>query len=161
MPSKMSDQVRQLVGLENVLRKARRRRRECEREHGQGSAPLRRYEDLIERVSGEIDAADRGQLQEYLGYLEQSLIPRISTRVETTKEDMVTAATRVVDGKTQLLELRAEYSDTLERCRVVRERLGLDPFRPVEAHFGLGVHAPNASRHAREAHNLVKEYLRS
>ncbi|MDH3590378.1 MAG: hypothetical protein OER88_00760, partial [Planctomycetota bacterium] len=152
----MSDQVRQLVALENVLRKARRRRRECEREIGAQGDRTQRYGDLIDRIADEIDGADKGQLQEYLDYLEQSLIPRISGRVETTKEQMVEAATQVVDGKTQLSELRSEYTDTLERCRVVRERLGLDPFKPAEAHFGLGVHKPNATMHEREAHSLVK-----
>jgi hypothetical protein len=65
-----------------------------------------------------------------------------------------------VDGKHQLMELRTEYSDALERSRSVRERLSLDPFKPAEARFGLGPHPPRADRQLREAHDLVKEYLK-
>ena len=74
---------------------------------------------------------------------------------------MVAAARHVVDGKHNLSELRHEYTDALDRSRQVRERLGLDPFRPLEVHFGLGAHAPHADRPERDAHDLVREYLKT
>ena len=157
----MSEQVRHLVGLENLLLKARRRHRECERDEGTANGPRTvRYRDLIRRLSDEIHAADRGQLEDYLAYVEQDLIQRIAQRVEETKREMVDAARQKVDGKTRLLELRTEYSDALARSRSVRERLGLDPFKPAEAHFGMGMHPPHADRHLREAFDLVREYLK-
>lgn len=160
--SKMSEQVRQLVGLENLLVKARRRHRECEREEGAASgAKTRRYRSLIKRLSDEIHAADRSQLEDYLAYVESELIPRISRRVDATKDEMVEAARQMVDAKVHLHELRGEYQDALDRSRSVRERLGLDPFVAPEAHFGLGVHAPHADRHLREAHEVAREYLKS
>ena len=56
----MSDQVRLFVGLENILLKARRRVRECEREEGGASgAASGRYRELVARLSNEIQAADR------------------------------------------------------------------------------------------------------
>jgi len=158
---RMSEQVRHLIGLENLLLKARRRHRECERDEGSSQGPrTRQYKLLIKRLSDEIHAADKGQLEDYLAYVEQDLIPRIAKRVEGTKIEMVAAARHVVDGKSQLMEHRSEYSDALERSRSVRERLGLDPFKPAEARFGLGPHPPNADMHVREAHDLVKEYLK-
>lgn len=159
--TKMSEQVRQLVGLENTLQKARRRHRECERERGSDDPRTGRYAELIARLSEEIHSADQGQLQEYLEYVETTLLPRIAKRVEATKEEMVEAATQIVDGKAHLMELRAEFTDAMERVRSVRERLALDPFKPAEAKFGLGAHPPNAERRVREAHNLVKEYLKT
>ena len=56
--SRMSEKVRQLVGLENVLVKARRRFRECEREEP-GNPHTERYRDVIARISDEIHSADR------------------------------------------------------------------------------------------------------
>jgi len=157
----MSEQVRHLVGLENLLFKARRRHRECERDEGRPDGPRTSlYGQLIKRLSDEIHAADRAQLEDYLAYVEQDLIPRITQRVEGAKEGMVEAAKQVVDGKTQLLELRTEYSDALERSRSLRERLGLDPFLPAEARFGLGAHPPNADRRLRDAFDIVKEFLK-
>jgi len=159
--TRMSEQVRQLVGLENLLLKARRRHRECERDEGSANGPrTRRYRALIKRLSDEIHAADRGQLEDYLAYVEQDLIPRIAKRVEATKEEMIESARQLVEGKLKLQELRTEYSDSLDRSRSVRERLGLDPFKPAEAHFGLGVHPPHADRHLREACDIVREYLK-
>ena len=50
--TKMSDKVRQLIGLENILMKARRRHRECEREERQSEGPqAKRYSKLIARLS--------------------------------------------------------------------------------------------------------------
>ena len=161
MSGKMSEQVRQLVGLENTLQKARRRHRECEREQGPEHLQTARYADLIGRLSEEIHGADQAQLQEYLGYIEGALLPRITQRVEATKEEMVEAATQIVDAKHHLMELRAEFTDALERVRSVRERLSLDPFQPIEAKFGLGTYPPNAERRVRDAHGLVKDYLKS
>jgi len=159
--ARMSEQVRHLIGLENLLLKARRRHRECERDEGSSQGPrTRQYRSLIRRLGDEIHAADRRQLEDYLTYVEQDLIARIAKRVERTKDEMVEAARQVVDGKHQLMELRTEYSDALERSRSVRERLGLDPFKPAEARFGLGPHPPHADRQVREAHDLVKEYLK-
>jgi len=161
MPGKMSEQVRQLVGLENTLQKARRRHRECERERGADHAWTARYAELIGRLSEEIHGTDQGQLQEYLTYIEDTLLPRITRRVESTKQEMVEAATQIVDAKHHLMELRAEFTDALERTRSVRERLALDPFLPIEAKFGFGTHPPNAERRVRDAHSLVKDYLKS
>ena len=135
--SHISETVRHLVGLENLLTKARRRHRESEREEGSASDKARRYRSLIKRLSDEIHGADQAQLQEYLAYVESQLIPRV-----------------------YLLELRHEYTDALERSRVVRERLNLDPFRPAEAHFGIGPLGPEADRHDREARDIVKDYLK-
>jgi hypothetical protein len=147
--ARMSEQVRHLIGLENLLLKARRRHRECERDEGSSQGPrTRQYRSLIRRLGDEIHAADRRQLEDYLTYVEQDLIPRIAKRVERAKDEMVEAARQVVDGKHQLMEMRSEYSDALERSRSVRERLGLDPF------------PPHADRQLREAHDLVKEYLK-
>jgi hypothetical protein len=156
----LSETVRHLVGLENLLTKARRRHRESEREEGSGSDKARRYRALIKRLSDEIHGADQAQLQEYLAYVESQLIPRIARKVDKTKEQMVAAARKVVDGRVYLLELRHEYTDALERSRVVRERLNLDPFRPAEAHFGIGPLGPEADRHDREARDIVKDYLK-
>lgn len=159
---KMSEQVRVLVGLENLLLKSRRRYRECEREEGRSDGPKgARYKTLIARISEEIHGADKAKLEEYLEYMEQVLLPRISNRVEASKDEMVEAAKQIVDGRTRLHELRTEYTDALERIRSVRERLALDPFKPVEAHFGLGAHPPNVDRRDRDAHDLVREYLKT
>jgi len=137
----MSEQVRHLIGLENLLAKARRRQRECERDEGSAQGPrTRRYAQLVSRLGEEIHQVDRGQLEEYLRYVEQDLVPRILQRVETAKEKMVDAAKHVVAG--------------------IRERLGQDPIMPLEARFGLGAHPPHADRATREAHDLVKEYLK-
>ena len=65
--SKMSDRVRQLVGLENILMKARRRHRECEREERRSDGTrAKRYAELIVRLTEEIHAADQSQLEHYL-----------------------------------------------------------------------------------------------
>ena len=160
--TKMSDEVRLLVGLENLLLKARRRHRECEREEGGDKSPRAlRYAELIGRLSEEIHTTDQSRLEEYLSYVEQSLLPRIATRVEATKEEMLEAAKQMVDARAHLMDLRTEYTDALERIRSVRERLGLDPFKPLDARFGLGPHPPNADRRVREAHNLSKGFLKS
>jgi hypothetical protein len=157
----MSEQVRHLIGLENLLARARRRHRECERDEGRPDGQrARRYLDLVRRLGEEIHAADRAQLEDYLRYVEGDLIPRILHRVESAKEAMVEAATRVVAGRAHLLEMRTEYSDALERSRSVRERLGLDLIVPAEARFGLGAHPPHADRATREAHDLVREFLK-
>jgi hypothetical protein len=158
---RMSEQVRHLIGLENLLARARRRQRECERDEGAPEGTrTRRYGDLVRRLGEEIHAADRSQLEDYLRYVEGDLIPRILHRVENAKDGMVEAAKRVVAGKAHLLDLRTEYSDALERSRSVRERLGLDPIVPAEARFGLGTHPPHADRATREAFDLVKEFLK-
>jgi len=157
---RISDQVRQLVGLENLLVKARRRHRESEREEGEGGEKTRRYRALIKRLSDELHATGREQLEEYLAYVEGDLLPRISKRVEATKETMVEAARRIVEARMHLAELRLEYSDALDRSRSLRERLGLELFRAPDLHWGVGVHAPHADRHEREAHDLVREYLK-
>jgi len=158
---RMSEQVRHLIGLENLLARARRRQRECERDEGAPEGPrTRRYGELVQRLGEEIHAADRSQLEDYLRYVEGDLIPRILHRVENAKEGMVDAAKRVVAGRAHLIELRTEYSDALERSRSVRERLGLDPIVPAEARFGLGTHPPHADRATREAFDLVKEFLK-
>lgn len=159
---KMSDQVRLLVGLENLLRKARRRLRECEREEGQAGGPHgARYAELVGRLAEEIHSVDRRHLEEYLSYVESSLLPRLADRVERTKEQMVDAAKAIVDGKALLGELKGEHSDALERSRTLRERLGLPALRQVEAHFILGPPPPNVERRIRDAWDLVREYLRS
>jgi hypothetical protein len=158
--SRMSEQFRHLIGLENLLSRARRRQRECERDEGASGARTRRFADVVRRLGEEIHAADRTQLEDYLRYVETDLVPRIMTRVEGAKEGMVDAAKQVVAGKAHLLELRTEYSDALERSRSVRERLGLDPIVPAEARFGLGGHPPHADRPTREAYDLVKEFLK-
>jgi hypothetical protein len=159
--ARMSEQVRHLIGLENLLARARRRHRECERDEGGPDGTRgRRYAELVRRIDDEIHHADRVQLDEYLRYVEQDLIPRILQRVEHAKETMVEAAKRVVAGKAHLIELRTEYTDALERSRSVRERLGLDAIVPAEARFGLGPHPPHADRATREAHDLAKDYLK-
>ncbi len=160
--SKMSDQVRLFVGLENILLKARRRLRECEREEGGASvAGAARYRDLVARLSEEIQGADRAQLEEYLQYVEGSVLGRLGKRVEAEKEQMVASARRIVEGRARLHEFRHEFTDALDRIRIVRERLGRDPYKPTEIRFGLGTHGPGVDRHAREAHDLVKEYLKA
>jgi len=160
--AKMSDEVRLLVGLENLLLKARRRHRECEREAAGSPAPrAKRYAELIARLSEEIHSTDQSRLEEYLSYVEQSLLPRIATHVEATKDEMLEAAKQMVDARGHLMDLRTEYTDALERIRSVRERLGLDPFKPLEARFGVGPHPPNADRRVREAHGLMKDFLKS
>lgn len=158
---RMSEQVRHLIGLENLLARARRRQRECERDEGAEGVRTRRYADVVRRLGEEIHATDRAQLEEYLRYVEGDLVPRIQQRVEGAKEGMVDAAKRVVAGKAHLLELRTEYSDALERSRSVRERLGLDPIMPAEARFGLGGPPPHSDRATREAYDLVKEFLKA
>ncbi|HEX5138662.1 MAG TPA: hypothetical protein VFY93_16950 [Planctomycetota bacterium] len=156
----MSEQVRHLIGLENLLARARRRQRECERDEGADATRTRRFAEVVRRLGEEIHATDRTQLEDYLRYVEGDLIPRILHRVEGAKEGMVEAAKRVVAGKGHLTELRTEYSDALERSRSVRERLGLDPIVPAEARFGLGSHPPHSDRPTREAYDLVKEFLK-
>jgi hypothetical protein len=158
--SPMSEQVRHLIGLENLLARARKRQRECERDEGGEGPRTRQYADTVRRLGEEIHAADRSQLESYLRYVEGDLLPRILHRVEGAKDAMVDAAKRVVAGKAHLLELRTEYSDALERSRSVRERLGLDPIVPAEARFGLGATPPHSDRPTREAHDLVKDYLK-
>jgi hypothetical protein len=158
---KMSDRVRRLVGLENLLVKARRRYRECEREFGgPDSPPAKRYRLVIERLGEELHSADKDNLEEYLGYVEGTLLGRIGERVEGTKDEMLKAARRLVEQKAQLHELRIEHQDALDRIRSLRERLGLDPFLPVEARFGLQHPPPGTDRPAREAYDLVQEYLK-
>ncbi|MHC4341979.1 MAG: hypothetical protein ACYSX0_17410 [Planctomycetota bacterium] len=159
----MKEEVRQLVGLENVLQMARRRHRECERELGSGPGTrAEQYAGLVVRLSGEIDSADQSLLEDYLTYVEENLLPRIARRVEEDKEQMVKAATKIVDGRLLLQELRSVYSDALDRIRTTREKLGRDPFKPLELSFGLSAHPPpNADRRLRDAHSLVREYLRS
>ncbi|MHC4958596.1 MAG: hypothetical protein ACYTGN_09475 [Planctomycetota bacterium] len=157
----MSEQVRHLVGLENTLLKARRRHHECEREQGPKGAATQRYARMVERLSEEIHGADRQQLEEYLFYVETDLLPRIARKAETTKTDMVQAALHIVDGRHDLMELRRELTDALERVRSVRERLDMDPFPKPEAKFGLGAHPPNADRRVRDAHSLVKDFLKT
>ena len=160
--AKMSERVRRLVGLENLLVKARRRHRECEREHGDtDDMQAGRYRLLIQRVSDEIHDTDRADLEEYLKYVEDTLLARLSHKVEEVKHEMLKAAKRVVQQKAHLTELRSEYTDGLERIRSVRERLGLDPFRPVDAKFGLTHPPPGTDRSSREAYDLVQEYLKS
>jgi len=158
--SRMSEQVRHLIGLENLLARARRRQRECERDEGADATRTRRFAEVVRRLGEEIHATDRTQLEEYLRYVEGDLIPRILHRVEGAKEGMVEGAKRVVAGRGHLMELRTEYSDALERSRSVRERLGLDPIVPAEARFGLGGHPPHSDRPTREAYDLVKEFLK-
>jgi hypothetical protein len=157
----MSEQVRHLIGIENLLTRARRRHRECERDEGGPDGQRgRRYAELVRRLGEEMHQADRAQLEDYLRYVEHDLVPRILHRVEQAKESMVDAAKRVVAGKAHLIELRTEYSDALERSRSVRERLGLDPIVPAEARFGLGSYPAHADRSTREAHDLAKDYLK-
>jgi hypothetical protein len=156
----MSEQVRHLIGLENLLARARRRQRECERDEGASGVRTRRFAEVVRRLGEEIHAVDRGQLEDYLRYVEGDLLPRILQRVEGAKDGMVEAAKQVVAGRAHLHELRTEYSDALERSRSVRERLGLDPILPAEARFGLGGHPPHADRPTREAFDLVKEFLK-
>ena len=159
---KMSEQVRRLVGLENLLSKARRRHRECRREEGGPDGPRTlRYADVVERLSDELHSTDKEQLEQYLSYLEETLLARVDRKVETIKAQMVGAALQLIDARADLNELRSEFTDALDRIRSLRERLGRDPFRPLETHFGLGVHPPNAERRLRDAHALVKEFLRS
>lgn len=158
--SRMSEQVRHVIGLENLLARARRRQRECERDEGANGARTRRFGEVVRRLGEEIHAVDRVQLEQYLRYVEGDLVPRILQRVEGAKEAMVDAAKQVVAGKAHLLDLRTEYTDALERSRSVRERLGLDPIVPAEARFGLGTHPPHADRPVREAYDLVREFLK-
>lgn len=159
---KMTDPVRQIVGLENFLRKARRRLKESEREEGGSNGPrASRYSLIVQRLVDEIHSVDRKHLQDYLEYVEEDLLPRIRDRVEKTKSEMVEAAHRMVDGKAYLHELRGEVTDALERSRSVRERLGLEAIRPVDAHFGIAAHPPNAERRVRDAHDLARDFLRS
>jgi len=159
---KLTEPVRHLVGLENLLRKARRRLKECEREEGAAGGPrASRYALVVQRLTEEIHSVDRRHLEEYLAYVEETLLSRIQGRVDRTKEEMIDAARRIVDGKAALHELRGEITDALERSRTIRERLGLQAIRPVETNFGVGAHPPNAERRVRDAHELVREYLRS
>jgi len=158
----MSEQVRQLVGLENLLVKARRRYRECEREAPGGEHPRApQYRLVIRRIADEMRSADDALLKEYLTYLEGMLLPRMSRKVEETLDTMVEQATHIVDNRHALNEMRAEYTDALDRIRAVRERLGRDPFKPQTVKFGLGTHPPHADRRVRDAFDLVKGYLRS
>ena len=160
--AQMNETVRQMVGLENLLVKARRRYRECEREaKGAEHQHAANFRMVIERISDEIHSADRARLQQYLEYLENNLLPRMGHKVEETLDAMVEEAVKIVDDRHHLQELRAEYSDALDRIRAVRERLGRDPFKPLEVKFGLGTHPPHAERRLREAFELVKGYLRS
>ena len=157
--TKMSEAVRQLVGLENLLGKARRRYRECEREALPERAET--YRVAIERISDEIHSADKERLTEYLEYLESDLLPRMGNRAGETLDEMVQAALQVVEGRHHLTELRGEYSDALDRIRAVRERLERDPFKPIDIRFGPGMPPPHADRHLKEAFDLVKGHLRS
>jgi hypothetical protein len=157
---RMSEQVRHLIGLENLLSRVRRRIRECERDEGHEGPRGRQYTGLLRRLGDEIHQADRGQLEDYLRYVEQDLVPRILHRVETAKDGMLDAAKRIVAGRAHLADLRGEYSDALERSRSVRERLGLDPIVPAEARFGLGPLPPNSERATRDAYDLIREYLK-
>ena len=158
----MSEQVRQLVGLENLLVKARRRFRECEREEpGEQHPRAAQYRLVIERISDEMRGADAATFKEYLEYLESTLLPRMARKVDETLDSMVNQALKIVDERHHLNEMRAEYTDALDRIRVVRERLGRDPFKPQNVKFGLGTHPPHADRRLRDAFDLVKGYLRS
>ena len=157
--TRMSEAVRQLDGLENLLGKARRRYRECERESLPERAEI--YRLAIERISDEIHSADNERLAEYLTYMETDLLPRMGNRAGETLDAMVQAALQVVDGRHHLTELRSEYSDALDRIRVVRERLGQDPFKPVDIRFGPGMPPPHADRPLKDAYDLVKGHLRS
>ena len=158
----MSEQVRQLVGLENLLVKARRRFRECEREEpGEQHPRAAQYRMVIERIADEMRGADATTFKSYLEYLESTLLPRMGRKVEETLDAMVEQATHIVDDRHLLNEMRAEYTDALDRIRTVRERLGRDPFKPQNVKFGLGTHPPHADRRLREAFDLVKGYLRS
>ena len=160
--SKMSERVRRLVGLENLLLKARRRQHECEREGGPGAGERAgQYALVVSRINEEIHSVDRSDLEEYLSHVETSLVPRISRRVEDAKDEMMQAAAQVVDGRHHLQELRTEYTDALERIRTLRERLGRDPFKPLDVRWGLGTPPPNSDRRTRDAHSLVKDHLKS
>ncbi|MGQ0612524.1 MAG: hypothetical protein ACT4PV_02075 [Planctomycetaceae bacterium] len=156
--SKITPDVRYLVGLENLLRKARRRLRESERGEGGVAA---RYEELIARLTHEMHTAEARHLQEYLQYVEETVIPRITRHAEEAKSGMLAAAGRIVDGKAALAELKGEYTDALDRVRAMREKLKLDPFPPTEARFGLEPHAAGTDRRLRDAHILVREFLKS
>ena len=142
--AQMSEQIRQLVGLENLLVKARRRYRECEREAESVDEHPRaeQYRMVIERISDEMRAADPARLKEYLSYLEMNLLPRMAGKVEDTLDSLVEQATHIVDHRHHLNELRAEYTDALDRIRTVRERLGKDAYQPQMVKFGLGTHPP-------------------
>ncbi|MGH7162002.1 MAG: hypothetical protein ACREID_00855 [Planctomycetota bacterium] len=160
--ARISDQVRHLVGLENLLQKARRRHRECEREEGGPEGPKgARYGALVGRLGDEIHSVDRKDLEEYLAYLEGSMLKRIAERVERAKKRMVELGKELVDAKSEIHELRVENTDALDRVRSVRERLGMDPFRPMEVHFGFPPQTTPADRRARDAYDLVREFLRS
>ncbi len=160
--ARMSERVRRLVGLENLLLKAKRRQRECERELGdKGGSRVSRYALVVSRIDEEIHSVDKHHLMDYLQYVEETLLERIARRVDATKGEMLAAATQLVDGKHQLHELRVEYTDALERIRTLRERLGRDPFKPLDVHFGAGVHPPNADRRTRDANILMREFLKS
>jgi hypothetical protein len=162
MTTKLTPQIRWLVGLENLLRKARRRLRECEREGGRAGDFYRpRYAELLGRIEGEIHAVEGKHLEEYLAYVGETFLPRIARKVEETKAEMVEHAGRLVDGKAALHELRGEYTDALERVRTVRAKLGLDPVQHTEVKFGLEPHAASVDRRTRDAHILVREYLKS
>ncbi len=156
--SKITPEVRYLVGLENLLRKARRRLRESERGEGGVTA---RYEELIARLTHEIHAAEARHLRDYLQYVEETVIPRIARHAEEAKAGMLAAAGRIVDGKAALSELKGEYTDALDRARAMREKLKLDPFPPADARFGLEPHASGTDRRLRDAHILVREFLKS
>ena len=158
--TRMSEAVRQLVGLENLLMKARRRFRESERE-GQIERAAN-YRKVVERISDEIHSADRERLREYLGYLEADLLPRMGNRVEETVDAMIQAGLAVVDARHHIVELRSEYSDALDRIRAVRERLGAEPFKaPTDVRFGPGMPPPHSDRRTREAIDMIKGYLKS
>ncbi len=157
--TKMNEAVRQMVGLENLLGKARRRYRECEREALPKRADV--YRLAIKRISDELHSADNARLAEYLQYMESDLLPRMGNRVSETLEGMVQAGLQVVEGRHHLMELRSEYSDALDRIRSVRERLGKDPFKPVDIRFGPGMPPPHADRAHKDAHDLVKGYLKA
>jgi len=158
----MNEQVRLLVGLENLLVKARRRFRECEREEpGEQHPRAAQYRQVIERISDEMRGADAATFKAYLEYLESTLLPRMARKVDETLDTMVEQAARIVDERHHLNEMRAEYTDALDRIRTVRERLGRDPFKPQNVKFGLGTHPPHADRRLRDAFDLVKGYLRS
>ncbi len=158
MSHHLSDPVRRLVGLENVLRKARRRHHETEREKAP-EARRKAYGKLVEQLREEIHSTDREQLEAYLDYLEGSLLARLGDRVEDTQQEMLAHARQIVDRRANLMELRREYTDGLDRSRTLRELLGLEAIQPMEVRFAPGAPVDRSDRRARDAYDIVKGYL--
>ncbi len=158
MSQHLSDPVRRLVGLENLLRKARRRHHETEREKA-SEARQQAYAKLVEQLREEIHSTDRGQLEAYLEYLEGSLLARLADRVEDAQNEMQAHARQIVDRRADLLELRREYTDGLDRSRSLRELLELEAIQPLEVRFAPPAPVDGSDRRARDAHDIVKGYL--